>query len=124
MDALVIQPSNFLKRYTDDGYGQRDDGGAFDGWGTGRPWPLLTGKRGHYELSAGRDQRGFIRALENFATRTRLVPQQIWDLSDRPDSLMYFGKPTGAAMPLMWAHAEYINWNFHSLGCRAEDLFL
>lgn len=21
---------------------------------------------------------------------------------------MYFGKPTGAAMPLMWAHAEYV----------------
>ena len=21
---------------------------------------------------------------------------------------MYLGKPTGAAMPLMWAHAEYI----------------
>ena len=22
--------------------------------------------------------------------------------------MLYFGKPTGAAMPLMWAHAEYI----------------
>jgi glucoamylase len=96
------------RRYTHDGYGQRDDGGAFEGWGTGRPWPLLTGERGHYELAAGRDPRGFIRALENFATLTRLLPEQIWDLPDRPDSLMYFGKPTGAAMPLMWAHAEYI----------------
>jgi len=96
------------RRYTHDGYGQRDDGGAFDGWGKGRPWPLLTGERGHYELAAGRNVRPFIRAMENFATKTRLLPEQIWDLPDRPESLMYYGKPTGAAMPLMWAHAEYI----------------
>jgi glucoamylase len=96
------------RRYTHDGYGQRDDGAAFEGWGTGRPWPLLTGERGHYELAAGRDPTRFIRALENFATPTRLLPEQIWDLPDRPNALMYFGKPTGAAMPLMWAHAEYV----------------
>lgn len=96
------------RRYTHDGYGQRDDGGAFEVWGTGRPWPLLTGERGHYELAAGRDPKPFIRALENFATRTRLLSEQLWDLPDRPQSLMRFGKPTGAAMPLMWAHAEYI----------------
>jgi len=96
------------RRYTHDGYGQRDDGGAYEGWGTGRPWPLLTGERGHYELAAGRDPRPFIRAMENFATKTRLLPEQIWDQPDRPEKLMYYGKPTGAAMPLMWAHAEYI----------------
>jgi glucoamylase len=78
------------------------------GWGTGRPWPLLTGERGHYELAAGHDPMRFIRAMENFATPTRLLPEQIWDLPDRSDALMYFGKPTGAAIPLMWAHAEYI----------------
>jgi glucoamylase len=43
------------RRYTHDGYGQHDDGGPFVGWGRGRPWPLLTGERGHYELAAGRD---------------------------------------------------------------------
>ena len=43
------------RRYNHDGYGQRDDGGAFVVWGVGRPWPLLTGERGHYELAAGRD---------------------------------------------------------------------
>jgi glucoamylase len=55
---------------------------------------------------AGRDPTEFIRALENLATPTRLLPEQIWDLPDRPHALMYFVKPTGAAMP--WAHAEYI----------------
>ena len=43
------------RRYNHDGYGQRDDGGPFDGWGRGRGWPLLTGERGHYELAAGRE---------------------------------------------------------------------
>jgi glucoamylase len=104
------------RRYTHDGYGQRDDGGAFEGWGTGRPWPLLTGERGHYELAAGRDPTRFIRAIENCATPTRLLPEQIWDMPDRSGALMYFGKPTGAAMPLMWAHAEYIK-----LVCSARD---
>jgi glucoamylase len=74
----------------------------------GRPWPLLTGERGHYELAAGRDVRPFLRAMENFATLTRLLPEQIWDLPDLPSELMYYSKPTGAAMPLMWAHAEYL----------------
>ena len=42
-------------RYNEDGYGEHDDGSAYDGTGRGRPWPLLTGERGHYELCAGRD---------------------------------------------------------------------
>lgn len=95
-------------RYSHDGYGQKDNGGPFTFWGRGRPWPLLTGERGHYEFAAGRDVQPYIRAMENFATRTRLLPEQIWDRADLPRALMYHGKPTGAAMPLMWAHAEYI----------------
>ena len=50
------------RRYNHDGYGQRDDGGPFLGWGRGRAWPLLTGERGHYELAAGRDATPYIRA--------------------------------------------------------------
>ncbi|MBF6567299.1 MAG: glucan 1,4-alpha-glucosidase [Candidatus Binataceae bacterium] len=95
-------------RYTHDGYGQRDDGGGFDVWGVGRPWPLLCGERGHYELAAGRDARPYVSALERFATATRLLPEQIWDLPDNPEALLAYGGPTGSAMPLMWAHAEYI----------------
>jgi glucoamylase len=96
------------RRYNYDGYGQQDDGGPFTSWGCGRPWPLLTGERGHYELAAGRDVQPYIRAMENFATPTRLLPEQIWDRGDIPQALLAYGKPTGAAMPLMWAHAEYI----------------
>ncbi|HKT35961.1 MAG TPA: glycoside hydrolase family 15 protein [Nitrospira sp.] len=95
-------------RYNHDGYGQRDDGGPFVGWGTGRAWPLLTGERGHYEFAAGRDATPFIRAMEGFASPTGLLPEQVWDKSDRPRHYLSCGRPTGSAMPLVWAHAEYI----------------
>lgn len=96
------------RRYNRDGYGQRDDGGAFEGWGRGRAWPLLTGERGHYEMAAGRDPAPYLRALEGFATDTGLLPEQVWDAEDLPARDLFLGEPTGAAMPLMWAHAEYI----------------
>jgi glucoamylase len=96
------------RRYNHDGYGQRDDGGPFEGAGKGRAWPLLTGERGHYELAAGRDPGPCLRALEGFASPTGLLPEQVWDEPDRPDLYMFLGRPTGSARPLMWAHAEYI----------------
>ncbi len=96
------------RRYPHDGYGQCDDGGPFMGWGRGRPWPLLTGERGHYELAAGRDAVQYLGAMEKFATPTRLLPEQVWDSHESPTSMLKFGGPTGAAMPLMWAHAEYL----------------
>jgi glucoamylase len=96
------------RRYNGDGYGQKDDGGAFDGTGVGRCWPILTGERGHYELAAGRDPRPFIAAIENFANQGGMLTEQLWDGPDLPDAHMKFGCPTGAAMPLCWSHAEYI----------------
>jgi glucoamylase len=96
------------RRYNHDGYGQRPDGGAFQGWGQGRPWPLLAGERGHYELAAGRDARPHLEAMEGFASGGGMLPEQIWDADDIPKKDMFRGKPTGSAMPLMWAHAEYI----------------
>jgi len=95
-------------RYNHDGYGQRDDGAPFEGWGKGRVWPLLTGERGHYELAAGHNTKPFIQAMEKLASPTGLLPEQSWDSPDKPDAYMHCGRPTGSAMPLMWAHAEYI----------------
>ncbi len=96
------------RRYTHDGYGQRDDGGPFIVWGRGRPWPLLTGERGHYEFAAGRDPMPYIKAMEGFANSTQLLPEQIWDQPDLKHALLKYGYQTGSATPLMWAHAEYI----------------
>ncbi|MDF5710355.1 MAG: glycoside hydrolase family 15 protein [Nostoc sp. S4] len=95
-------------RYNHDGYGQQEDGTPYTGWGKGRAWPLLAAERGHYELAAGGDIKTYIKAMEGFASDTCLLPEQIWDEEDKPDIHMYLGRPTGSAMPLMWAHAEYI----------------
>jgi glucoamylase len=96
------------RRYNNDGYGQREDGGPFVGAGKGCGWPLLTGERGHYELAAGKDIGQYVRWLEGFATPTHLIPEQIWDEDDRPEQHLKRGRPTGGAVPLLWAHAEYI----------------
>lgn len=96
------------RRYNHDGYGQQAGGEPYVGHGQGRAWPLLTGERAHYELAAGRNVRPLVRAMERFSSSTGLLPEQVWDDQDRPELFMLMGKPTGAAMPLMWAHSEYI----------------
>ncbi len=96
------------RRYNHDGYGQKDNGDAFDGTGIGRSWPLLTGERGHYEFAAGRDPMPFIEAMERFANRGGMLPEQVWDADDLPSGQMKRGEPTGSAMPLCWTHAEYL----------------
>jgi glucoamylase len=93
-------------RYNHDGYGQRADGGPFIGWGQGRAWPLLVGERAHYELAAGREVGELIETIEKFASSGGMLPEQIWDAPDL-DGLV-LGGPAGSAMPLVWAHSEYL----------------
>lgn len=95
-------------RYNHDGYGQKANGDAFDGTGVGRAWPLLTGERGHYEVASGREAREHIRTMECFANAGAMIPEQVWDTQDISEKMMFFGRPTGSAMPLVWAHAEYV----------------
>jgi glucoamylase len=97
-------------RYNDDGYGEHADGAPFDGTGIGRGWPLLTGERAHYELAGGRVEtaKKLLGVLESFANDGGLIPEQVWDTSDIPDCELQFGRPSGSAMPLVWAHAEYL----------------
>lgn len=111
VDAVLKTDTPFgpvWRRYNHDGHGQRDDGSAWDGWGTGRAWILLTSERGQYELTAGHDAIPYLKAMEQFACETGLLPEQVWDAPDLPDAHMYLGRPTGSAMPLAWSHAEYI----------------
>jgi glucoamylase len=111
VDALLKVDTPYgpcWKRYNHDGYGQRADGTSFKSWGVGHAWPLLMLERATYELACGRDISVFLRAAENFATGVGLFPEQIWDAPDLPAEHMFFGKATGAAIPLMWAHAEYV----------------
>lgn len=113
IDALlkVDTPSGpAWRRYNDDGYGEHPDGGPFDGTGCGRAWPLLTGERAHYELAAGRPEtaRRLLRTLLGFANEGGMLPEQVWDAPDIPQRELFFGRPAGSAMPLVWAHAEHI----------------
>jgi glucoamylase len=97
-------------RYNEDGYGEHSDGSAFNGTGIGRAWPLMTGERAHYELAAGQPKEAerLLIALENFSNESGFIPEQIWDSKDIPERELFFGHPSGSAMPLVWAHAEQI----------------
>lgn len=97
-------------RYNDDGYGEHEDGAPFDGTGIGRGWPLLTGERSHYELALGRRDEAMrlLNALESFANEGGLLPEQVWDSADIPQRELFKGRASGSAMPLVWAHAEYL----------------
>ncbi len=95
-------------RYNGDGYGEHRNGRPFDGDGHGRPWPLLTGERGHYELSAGQDPLAFLEAMAAMSGRCFMIPEQVWDAEEVPKRSLYPGRPSGSAMPLAWAHAEFV----------------
>jgi len=90
--------------------GQQEDGAPFDGTGIGRGWPLLTGERAHYELAAGRiaEAKRLLAAMESFANEGGLISEQVWDAADIPERELYAGRPSGSAMPLVWAHAECV----------------
>ena len=110
-DALlkVQTPSGACwHRYNEDGYGEHDDGSAYDGTGRGRAWPLLCGERGHYELCAGRDPLPYLESMARMASAGGMLPEQIWDAAPIASRGLLPGRPTGAAMPLVWAHAEYL----------------
>jgi glucoamylase len=96
------------RRYNHDGYGQKKDGGPYEGWGQGRAWPLLGGERAHYDLAAGKDVTSYITSFEQFSSIGGMLPEQVWDHADLPSQGMYLGRSAGSAQPLVWCHAEYI----------------
>jgi glucoamylase len=97
-------------RYNGDGYGEQWDGSAFNRTGQGRGWPLLAGERANYEILAGNMgmARQLLKTMENQTNFGGMIPEQVWDAEDISTRELYNGKPSGSAMPLVWAHAEYI----------------
>jgi glucoamylase len=113
VDAFLrasLPPGPVWYRYNGDGYGEHENGFPFDGTGTGRPWPLLTGERAHYELAAGYQDlaEALLKVVEACTDESGLIPEQVWDQEDIPAMELFKGKSTGSARPLVWAHAEYI----------------
>ena len=113
IDALLkvetpVGPS--WHRYNGDGYGEHADGAPFDGTGIGRAWPLLTGERAHHAVALGDRAQAerLLSTMERLAGEGGLLPEQTWDSPDIPQRELYLGRPAGSAMPLVWAHAEYL----------------
>ncbi len=113
-----------FRRYNEDGYGEHEDGSPFDGTGTGRAWPLLTAERAHYELAAGRSDSAaaLARTVAHSANDGGMLPEQTWDGPDIPDRELLTGRPSGSAMPLVWAHAEYLKLRRSLLDGRVFDM--
>jgi glucoamylase len=119
-------------RYTHDGYGEMDDGRRWN-WdrkytGKGRPWPLLSGERGQYEIAlgnlsghgAGNTSADLFRSYARldqmlaFASPSLMIAEQIWDKAAISNTDRRFvpelkpGKGTGSATPLAWSMAAFI----------------
>jgi glucoamylase len=85
IDALlkVETPNGAIwHRYNDDGYGEREDREAI--------------------------AKKLLSAMESFANESGFISEQVWDSPDIAARELYFGRPSGSAMPLVWAHAEYL----------------
>jgi glucoamylase len=98
-------------RYNHDAYGERADGGNYDGrTGIGRLWTLLTGERGEYEIARGDSAAARTRldTMLSFANDGMMIPEQVWDRRDLPEAKLRFGEGTGAATPLAWSMAQFI----------------
>ena len=46
--------------------------------------------------------------MEALAGESGLLPEQVWDSADIPERELFIGHASGSAMPLVWAHAEYV----------------
>jgi glucoamylase len=100
------------RRYNGDGYGEHEDGSPFDGRGIGRAWPLLAGERAHLDLQQGRDPLPWLEMMTRMTGPGGLIPEQVWDGPAIAQRALEPGKPSGSAMPLVWAHAEFLKLLF------------
>ena len=111
VDAILTTqtPSGLLyHRYNEDGYGETADGGPFVEAGIGRGWPLLVGERGHLAQAAGEDPAAYLMTMLACASEGGLLPEQVWDSEPVAGRSLKPGRPSGSAMPLLWAHAELV----------------
>jgi len=98
-------------RYNHDAYGERPDGGPYDGRdGKGRLWTLLTGERGEYGLArADQDSaRSHLQSMMSFANDGLMIPEQVWDHRETGNHELTGRWGTGSATPLAWSMAQFI----------------
>ena len=63
---------------------------------------------GHLALQQGEDPTPYLGAMARMTGPGGLIPEQVWDSKPIPERNLYPGKPSGSAMPLLWAHAEFL----------------
>ena len=105
----------FWHRFDDDGYGETRTGGQWDitqpdtFTTLGRGWPLLTGERGEYAVTAGQDGSSYLRAMAAATGQGDMLAEQVWD--GRPPTgqpCCPAGEGTRSATPLTWSHAGLV----------------
>jgi glucoamylase len=115
-DLKVSTPNGpFWHRFSFDGYGETRDGGQWTitdpdtGTTLGRGWPLLTGERGEYAVTAGGDGQRYLRTMARSAGPSDMVAEQVWD-GRRPTGrpCCPAGEGTRSATPLVWSHAGLV----------------
>ena len=107
-------------RYDFDGYGETNQGGAWDGEnGRGRLWPIFSAERGMFEIArsgSGDSGAAFLPMLRAFATPEGFIPEQVYNVTLHragfdvvtPPPLVP-GTPTDSIAPLGWAMGEYMS---------------
>lgn len=106
---------SFWRRFSFDGYGETRTGGQWvitdpgDHRTLGRGWPLLTGERGEYAVTAGQAADSHLAAMAAAAGPTGMIAEQVWD--GRPptgEACCEAGEGTRSATPLTWSHAQLV----------------
>lgn len=122
MDDMLLHETPYgpvWYRYNHDGYGEKVDGAPYDGTGKGRPWPVLTGERGEYEICLLASNRqtspdrvfgpeSLLTTMACFANDGLMIPEQVWDAEVLSQRGLRPASGTGAATPLTWAMAQYV----------------
>ncbi|HLN75562.1 MAG TPA: glycoside hydrolase family 15 protein [Nocardioidaceae bacterium] len=105
----------FWHRFNFDGYGETRTGGEWtitdpDTHTTlGRGWPLLTGERGEYAVTAGGNGARYLKAMAAATGPSDMLAEQVWD--GRPPTgrrCCRAGEGTRSATPLVWSHAGLV----------------
>lgn len=106
---------SFWRRFSFDGYGETRDGGQWEiteddtGNTLGRGWPLLTGERGEYAVTAGQDATSYLAAMAAAAGTSDMISEQVWDgRAPTGEACCPAGEGTRAATPLTWSHAGLV----------------
>ncbi|MDF2254831.1 glycoside hydrolase family 15 protein [Streptantibioticus ferralitis] len=95
-------------RYNHDGYGETSSGADYTGAGVGRPWPVLSGERGEYDVQAGdlTGAQATLASMANAANSGYQISEQIWPGASADGFTQ--GQPDNSATPLMWTMAQFV----------------